>query len=1001
MIVRLALSKGLRSTRSLSTVTRPDLEVGSLTRGFRLKSIDFIEPLHSHVLQFVHEMSNAEYLHIAKDDPTNVFCLMFRTPPSDDTGVAHILEHTTLCGSQRYPVRDPFFKMLNRSVSTFMNAMTGPDFTMYPFATANWQDYRNLMDVYMDAVFFPLLRKEDFYQEGWRLDHKVTGDVQSAVEIKGVVFNEMKGALSDGDTLFRAKWQKAMYENSPYSFESGGNPLDIPKLSFEELVEFHRRHYRPSNARIFTYGSTPVTEHLALLDFHLQRVEIGTGSVHIPDLPMPQAVRRVVDYGPVDPLLPEDRQTKWLYSFAASRHTDAFETFVVQIISKLLLQGPGSPLYKALIESQIGSEYAPGTGFNATSNQTVVSFGLQGLSSTAVDVARRALLQALSHTVQNGFAAERLDALLAQIELSLKHRTSDFGLGLLWAIYDSWNHGADPVSYLSIDRNVAQLNSAIARNRFYLQEKVAQYFTMDSNTPKRYQMDFILEPSANYSQRLKEREANLVSSLSSKLSAEDHARISSANLQLLDKQLDESKASEDLIEKLPKIEIANLSKKVKEFKIGKLHPSTRVWQRVTDTNGVCYAQFQFDLAGLSPNLLPLVPLWCELVTNVGTLGATAAEMDQRVRSKTGGISFSPLILASKDTDDVNLAVVLSGHCLDRHEQAMVDLMREFVTRVDFSKYTTQLQVHLQRAANDAVSSVAERGSRLAMISAAAATGRPFAYVGQLWNGMEALELTVKLARDAQSLLLPDLMQQISTFVANSYQKSLVHHDGKASIAGVSSFAVELASNSDFGRTSSLYLSHPEADLYVETAMDTGYSGMSLRGPFYAEAQRSASVSLLAQIISSGHIHPTVREKGGAYGGGAQYSALEGHWAFYSYRDPRPFDSVKVFKDSFKSFLRKLENDKVTPRMLEEAKLTLLKHNDAPVSAFNEGLLEFRYGITAEERQERRALTYSQQVSDLQNACEMLSKNLDKAKVAVLSPKENCVDASYRHKVLAI
>ena len=242
----------------------PHFEVGQtlLDGDWSVVRTKDVPEFHLRAVELAHAHSAAKFLHLACDDDINSFSVNFKTTPMDSTGVSHILEHTTLCGSQKYPVRDPFFKMLSRSLSTFMNAMTGPDYTLYPFSTQNEKDYYNLMSVYLDAVFKPLLKKQDFRQEGWRLEQEDLSDPNSKLIIKGVVFNEMKGVFADPQQLFGRHLLSHVLPSHTYGFCSGGLPEKIPDLSYDHLKQFHARHYSPHNARFFTYGNLPLEKHL-------------------------------------------------------------------------------------------------------------------------------------------------------------------------------------------------------------------------------------------------------------------------------------------------------------------------------------------------------------------------------------------------------------------------------------------------------------------------------------------------------------------------------------------------------------------------------------------------------------------------------------------------------------------------------------------------------------------------------------------------------------------
>uniref|UniRef100_A0A8C5I461 Pitrilysin metalloproteinase 1 n=1 Tax=Gouania willdenowi TaxID=441366 RepID=A0A8C5I461_GOUWI len=254
----------LRSTSASERALQ--YQVGQKIHGFTVKEVVAVPDLFLTAVKLTHDQTGAQYLHAARDDSNNLFSVLFRTTPMDSTGVPHILEHTVLCGSKKYPCRDPFFKMLNRSLSTFMNAFTASDYTMYPFSTQNGKDFQNLLSVYLDAVFFPCLREQDFWQEGWRLENDKPTDLSSPLVFKGVVFNEMKGAFSDNESLYAQHLQNKLFPDHTYSVVSGGDPLVIPDLTWEQLKQFHATHYHPSNARFFTYGDLPLETHLKQIE---------------------------------------------------------------------------------------------------------------------------------------------------------------------------------------------------------------------------------------------------------------------------------------------------------------------------------------------------------------------------------------------------------------------------------------------------------------------------------------------------------------------------------------------------------------------------------------------------------------------------------------------------------------------------------------------------------------------------------------------------------------
>jgi Zn-dependent M16 (insulinase) family peptidase len=324
----------------------PGMRLGS----FLVQNNQPVPELNLTAVSLQHEPTGARLLHLACDDPNNVFAVGFRTPPPDSTGVSHILEHTVLCGSQKYPVRDPFFAMLKRSLNTFMNAMTAADWTLYPVASMNRKDFYNLMGIYLDATFFPLLREQDFLQEGHRLDFADPDDPASLM-IKGVVFNEMKGAMADPSSLLGRRLNAALFPTTCYGQNSGGEPLVIPELTWEQLRAFHKSYYHPSNSWIFTYGNLPLEEHLRHIDkLALSRFEHQDVASAIPlEQRLTESIRSTQTFpvGPDDDLQQRSMvQMAWL----TCPIEDTFERAATGILANLLLGNPAAPLYQALIE---------------------------------------------------------------------------------------------------------------------------------------------------------------------------------------------------------------------------------------------------------------------------------------------------------------------------------------------------------------------------------------------------------------------------------------------------------------------------------------------------------------------------------------------------------------------------------------------------------------------------------------------------------------------------
>ena len=423
---------------------------GSIFSGYIVRAIHPLPELNATLIQLRHQVTGARHVHIQTQDRNNLCAIGFRTPPADSSGVAHILEHTTLCGSRRFPVRDPFFAMIKRSLNTFMNAMTASDWTFYPFASQNPQDVRNLLSIYLDATFFPLLREEDFRQEGHRLEFTDPDDPSTPLLRRGIVYNEMQGAMASPSSLLSRRMSRALYPHTTYHFNSGGEPSDIPKLTWEELRAFHDDYYHPYNAWFFTYGNLPLEEHLqqiqdeVLCHFGPQQVESA-----IPPETRLSAPRQVVEFYPVESEEAAEKKTFVQIGWLTCDVVDSFERLALSLLSSLLIGNPAAPLYRALLESRLGENLAPGCGYHDDNRTTAFTVGLQGCSSASAAEVEPLILATLAEVAKQGFTPERIAGAIQRLEFEHREVTGNsypYALSLLFRVLGPWLHNDDPLS---------------------------------------------------------------------------------------------------------------------------------------------------------------------------------------------------------------------------------------------------------------------------------------------------------------------------------------------------------------------------------------------------------------------------------------------------------------------------------------------------------------------------------------------------------------------------
>ena len=471
---------------SATDTNNPGLGPGDQLSGFEIVRVAKLEEMAAWFYEATHLPTGARYIHISNADKENTFCVGLKTVPRDSTGVAHILEHTVLCGSRHYPVRDPFFSMLKRSLSTFMNAFTSSDWTLYPFCTQNKTDFYNLMGVYLDAVFFPNLDELSFKQEGHRLDLE-PGEGENTPErlvYKGVVYNEMKGALSSPRQVLASAMLANLYPQTTYRHNSGGDPNEIPRLTHDQLKGFHQRHYHPSNAFFYTYGNLPLESHLAFIEkTALREFNQIDPDTDVPSQPRWSTSRETsAPYRLAkneDPAKKGQACVAWLMTDIK----DGFEILVLAVLEQILLGNSASPLRKALMDSGLGSAPSDVFGFDADNRDTLFVCGLKDVAVSSAKQIETLVMETLSSLADQGIDPRLIDAAIHQIEFHKKEVTNTpypYGLKLVLSFLGSWLHGGDPIRFLELDAYFERLRRELGQGEF-LEGKIRHYFLDNSH----------------------------------------------------------------------------------------------------------------------------------------------------------------------------------------------------------------------------------------------------------------------------------------------------------------------------------------------------------------------------------------------------------------------------------------------------------------------------------------------------------------------------------------
>ena len=934
-----------------------------------------IESLNLAFEEYVHTATGARHFHLDADDDNNAFLVAFLTVPRDSTGIAHVLEHTSLCGSRRFPVRDPFFMMIRRSLNTFMNAFTASDWTAYPFATRNRKDFDNLLEVYLDSAFFPRLDRMDFAQEGHRIERARPGERESELVYKGVVYNEMKGAMSPATAQVGQRLQSLLFPTVTYHHNSGGDPAEIPSLTWEALREFHARQYHPSNAVLMTYGDLPAARHQTAFERHaLGRFERRAIDVSIPDERRYGRPQHAFDHYAANE--PETAaRTHHVMGWLLGRAGDPDEAMRLRLLAGVLLEHGGSPLRRALETTDLGTAPSELSGLDDNTREATFACGIEGSERERAEAFESLVLSVLEDVARTGVPQAELDSVLHRIELGQREITGGrfpYGLRLMVQTLGPILHGADGLAALDIDPALASLREAAADPGFI--RRLVRESLLDN--PHRVRLTMIPDPDLPGRRAAAERE---------RLAA-IRERMSEADLKALDEAAAALEARQEADEDpslLPKVGVEDVPEEVSipEGRPVSFGPAPGVWFPA-GTNGLSYLQVVADLPPLDPDLLALLPIFCECVTEVGSAGRDYLATQARQAAVTGGIGANLSIgSALDDLDRLQGCFVLSGKALARNQGALADLLAETLAAARFDELE-RLRELVAQARAQADAHVTHSGHVLAMSAAGAGLGR-FAALEDEWHGVGGLrrlkDLDDSLKKNGADGALTGLagrLEAIRDAVAKSRMEILAVGETlepMAECAGALARSISSTATGPVGRVPF----EPEADpdARARASMRQAWlttSEVSFCARAYPAAPQghpdAPALRVLGPYLRNTTLHRAIREQGGAYGSGAGYSADSGVFRFFSYRDPR---IGGTFGD-FGAAVRRVLDEPQEEAHLEEAILGVISDLDRPGSPAGEAIGSYfgaRHGRDPAQRRRFRSAVLGVTLNDLRSVTE--------------------------------
>lgn len=935
--------------------------------------------------EYHHKLTGALHYHLQADNPENVFLVALRTVPMDNKGVAHILEHTALCGSERYPVRDPFFMMIRRSLNTFMNAFTSNDWTAYPFASQNRKDFNNLLQVYLDAVFFSRLDELDFMQEGHRLDFSEAGNSESDLVYKGVVFNEMKGAMSSVSSVLWQTLCKHLFPSTTYHYNSGGDPEYITDLSYQELRDFYQHHYHPSNASFITYGDIPAIEHHKVFEEHvLSRFERGDTNINVGREKRYLAPMRVQEAYAFDSDDSIDNQTHIVIAWLLGQSTDLVDVLEAQLLSYILLENSACPLLNYLETTDLGSAPSPLCGTEDSYRELVFSCGISGSEAKHADQLEQEILALIEKTAEEGIEPRRLEAILHQIELSHREVSGDgfpYGLQLSLAALSSATHRGDPVDMLDLEPALVQLREMAQRPGF-----VADLLRRNL-LDNQHRVRLVMTPDKALSQRRQQVEIDQLASIKAALSDDEKQAIIEKNRALEERQ---ARIDDDSI--LPKVGLDDVPAALKipqgEEKIIQRFPSHYYSQ---GTNGLVYQQLILPLPAIADHLLPYLPLYAYCLTEVGLADKSFTEVQHWQSENVGSIHAYTSIRSALDNEqDIPAYFVLSAKALTRKQHDMASLLKTTLEDARFDELD-RIRDIVSQIRTRREQSITGSGHALAM-SAASANLSPLAKINEHWSGLSAIK---QLKALDSSLDEGNNLQQLAEHLA------AIHHAMQT--ASITLLSVAEAEQQDLIEQSIASLWDDQRPCNFSFAAEPirqhrqiawlANTQVNFCAKAYATVPTahpdSAALVVLGGFLRNGFLHTAIREKGGAYGGGASQDNNLAVFRFYSYRDPRISGTLNDFDAAITWML----NHQHQASQIEEAILGVIGSLDKPGSPAGEAKKDFHntlFGRTAEQRQAYRQQILQVTLDDLQRVTRTYFVD-QAASIAVVSHEGNTAE----------
>ncbi|MDD4951133.1 MAG: insulinase family protein [Desulfovibrionaceae bacterium] len=848
-----------------------------------------------------HAATGARLLSLINDDENKVFGISFRTPPGDSTGVAHILEHSVLCGSRRYPVKEPFVELLKGSLQTFLNALTFPDKTCYPVASANHQDFENLVEVYLDAVLHPLLAENTFRQEGWHYAPRDQGDQLSFM---GVVFNEMKGAYSSPDNLLYECSQHSLFPDTTYGLDSGGDPERIPDLGYGQFLDFHRKNYHPSNSYAFFYGDFDPDRRLEILDAYFRGFTRTEPKTEVPlQRPFKAPARLVRGYAVSEG--PDQAKAMFTVNFCLPENGEPETCLALNMLAHILIGLPSSPLRKALMDSGLGEDLA-GVGLEADIRQMYFSVGLKGVGPKDLDAAEALIFSTLADLAGQGVDKSDIEAAVNSVEFELReNNTGSYprGLSLMFRALGAWLYGRDPVAVLAFEAPISAIRARLAAGEPLFEDLLRRHFLDNAH---RSTVTLTPDPDleAGRSQRESERLAEAAAAMGPQ--GLNEVRDLALDLTRLQAEPDDPEA----LATIPRLGLGDLRAQETDIPVEVLAGPCPALVHDLKTNGLVYLDLGLDLGPVPDRLLPLVPVFGRALVEMGTELTDFVGLSRRIAAKTGGVEPQTFVTPVRNepgraaSGRAAARLFLRGKATAARLPELADILGEVLSRPRLDNRERLRQIVLEAKARFEQRLI-PAGHAVVASRLRARMGEAHA-VNERMHGLSALfslrDLAGRVDRDFGSVQadLEELRGLLLTGPNLLVNATLEAKDLPALEKELLGLAERLPQGAPAPAPRGP-LDLPEREgLSIPAQVNYVGKGVRASGPEFGGAALA-----VCKHLRTGYLWERVRVQGGAYGAMCLMDRLDNSLCLVSYRDPHLGRTVKAF-DGLAGFLRGLD-----------------------------------------------------------------------------------------------